>query len=588
MVKTMNSLVNKIILILILITPYISFASAPTTFATFSNISIEWDPDAGDGDACGCQYKLASSGSWLDCLNLFWDSVTGTYRGSVVGLTAGAIYDVKVNNGTDNEEVDDITMWSNTFPEGSVTNVTNTSDDLVISTSGTAEAYLVYQGSGGSATIDVNNGENTCVTISDDVHHVIIRNLILKDATLYGILIGDGVHDIIIDNNEITNWGNSAANDQGGIHSTDASDLYNIVIQRNTIHTPRMDSPAWPTHPNGPGGIFLEDVLYGLVIRYNDIHGAVGHYFNDGIGGCCNCEVGKGFMTLDSDIYGNNISHVFDDGIEAEGMNNNTRVYGNYIDNVFIYIGAAGNQKGPLYIFRNVFDVQRGSLSSDDIDDYIGPPYWNPSSDGAAIKLAYDSANCDKGATYIFHNTQLAYVPGEATLYTGAPAGGPVSTGGGDLYNVTSLNNIWHIRKSSWTVMSAGADPCSVINDYDLWWQGGGTTANCSTNGGYGSGDWEDHGYGEAAVYAAGEGNTTGDGGYYRLGSGETGHDDAVVLKNFNDANSRSDWQYEGIGPDIGVQERDSQQMKFGVAAYDYYENEAPSAPASFSGVSFQ
>ena len=47
-----------------------------------------------------------------------------------------------------------------------------------------------------------------------------------------------------------------------------------------------------------------------------------------------------------------------------------------------------------------------------------------------------------------------------------------------------------------------------------------------------------------------------------------------MVLKNFNDASARSNWQYEGLGPDIGAHERGADQMIFGVAAYAAYESE--------------
>ena len=37
-----------------------------------------------------------------------------------------------------------------------------------------------------------------------------------------------------------------------------------------------------------------------------------------------------GFPDADSDIYGNSIQNTWDDGIEAEGGNNNVRIWGNY------------------------------------------------------------------------------------------------------------------------------------------------------------------------------------------------------------------------------------------------------------------
>ena len=68
------------------------------------------------------------------------------------------------------------------------------------------------------------------------------------------------------------------------------------------------------------------------MIRHNEIFSTDGsHYFNDGIGGSDNFST-TGFPNADSDIYGNEISHVWDDAIEAEGGNRNVRIWGNYMD----------------------------------------------------------------------------------------------------------------------------------------------------------------------------------------------------------------------------------------------------------------
>lgn len=71
----------------------------------------------------------------------------------------------------------------------------------------------------------------------------------------------------------------------------------------------------------------------------------------DGIGGADNFST-KGFPWADSDIYGNRISHVYDDAIEAEGANRNVRIWGNYLDRVFVPIANAATSIGPLYVWR--------------------------------------------------------------------------------------------------------------------------------------------------------------------------------------------------------------------------------------------
>ena len=73
----------------------------------------------------------------------------------------------------------------------------------------------------------------------------------------------------------------------------------------------------------------------------------------DGIGGGDNFST-AGFPWADSDIYGNRVSEVYDDAIEAEGANRNVRIWGNQLRRVYVAIGNAATVTGPLYVWRNV------------------------------------------------------------------------------------------------------------------------------------------------------------------------------------------------------------------------------------------
>ena len=65
-----------------------------------------------------------------------------------------------------------------------------------------------------------------------------------------------------------------------------------------------------------------------------------GNYFNDIFGGEDNFTL-SGFPNADTDIYGNKLSHAWDDAIEAEGANRNVRIWGNYIDRTAIGIASS-------------------------------------------------------------------------------------------------------------------------------------------------------------------------------------------------------------------------------------------------------
>ncbi len=75
--------------------------------------------------------------------------------------------------------------------------------------------------------------------------------------------------------------------------------------------------------------------------------------FNDVIGGGSNGSF-RGAPGPDSDIYGNFVSHCWDDGLEVEGGNRNVRVWDNYITQSMNMIGNAATSIGPLYVWRNV------------------------------------------------------------------------------------------------------------------------------------------------------------------------------------------------------------------------------------------
>ena len=130
------------------------------------------------------------------------------------------------------------------------------------------------------------------------------------------------------------------SNNQAGVRIAGFKDncygVVKVVIQRCKIHESRDGSISWDDggHPAGPNGINFEEAGGNHVIRYNEIYGSNNHYFMDGIGGGDNFTK-SGFTRSDMDIYGNRISMVYDDGIEAEGANVNCRIWNNFLDNTF-------------------------------------------------------------------------------------------------------------------------------------------------------------------------------------------------------------------------------------------------------------
>ena len=240
------------------------------------------------------------------------------------------------------------------------------------------------------------NAEDENVVI--DADYVIVRGLELKNAARHGILIERDRHDIVIEDCRITFWGRCGGSQTYGNVGNMDSGIYagrgagRLTIQRNLIEHPRGGSNDWDDgHPAGPQAISLDNSSGGNVIRYNEIRSTEDHGFNDAFGGASNFSF-EGSPNRDSDIYGNIISHVWDDAIESEGANMNVRIWGNYTHHTFQHIAVACTSKGPLYIFRNVFGLSRSTHK-----DPIG---------GAMIKVG-ERDEFGGGRRFVFHNTAL-------------------------------------------------------------------------------------------------------------------------------------------------------------------------------------
>jgi hypothetical protein len=255
----------------------------------------------------------------------------------------------------------------------------------------------------------------------------------------------------------------------------------------------------------------------------------------------------------DSDIYGNRISHAWDDGIEAEGANRNVRIWGNYFDRVFVAIGNAATSVGPLYVWRNVSDRMAG--------------LYNPQTDpelelrGPFIKAGSHTA-ANGGRAYYFHNTALQRPPLPGGRYPQG-AGGGIEKSGGSLYNFVSRNNIWHIHREAqidgqpkFNSLRADCElgPCDA--DFDVY---NGRIHNAGARA-------QKHGWGPGArgrpIYAS-SGRTYPDlaarPGDFTLKPGSPGYRGGTPLANFNDRFAH---------PDAGAHQSGTPPMQFGVDAY--------------------
>lgn len=507
---------------------------------TFHCIGIYWSP-AGGGAAheVRVRYRQKGQPGWRTGLPLRYHPVDSpeckaAYRGSLVNLTPGTTYQIElVLEGTDRRTSCEGTTWSEDFPVQSEVKVSSRDTTLVVDQSGSPGAYVLYDGTG--CTIDTGHREEVGIAVR--ASHVILRGFAVKNVKEHGIRLFSG-HHIVIEDCDISRWGSESEKGWGQDYQacvfSNNRDLRAVVIQRCRMHHPSWDCNSWAekhgesTHPRGPQTVVLWESAGHHVIRYNECWSDRDHYFNDGMGAGKNGSY-RGFPGADSDIYCNYIANCWDDGIEAEGGDQNVRIWNNYIEDVLIPIANAAVSIGPLYVWRNV----------------SGRSYSPPGSSwdmthGPFMKMGYaDGEKWMTGHMYVFNNT----------VFQGDNngAGGL----GGDsriIKHCTTRNNILHVREGDRRSIAVSRSHADNDFDHDL------------TSAGVPDGQ-EERGLKGSPQYLPGAGfnRETGTGAFH-LAPGSKGVEAGVVIPNFCEA-------IDGNRPDVGAHESGTGKMAFGVKA---------------------
>lgn len=527
---------------------------------TFNCISIYWSPDVGStSNKCQVRYRKKNHLNWREAMPLWFDERSSEYKGSILDLESGVEYEVQLRLANDSSTVNGfVTTWSEIFPIAEVVYLDGLSNKTyTIDKSGDPQGYILYTSAKDTrSTIDINNTQDYGIRVADNTSYVIIRDIIITGPSVHGIYIGKKSSDIVIEGNDISNWG--SANAEGwaiNYHSAvyaKSPDIKRIIIQRNKFHHPRADANSWDEfrvdkqtyHPGGAHAVCFVNTFGNHVIRYNEIFSDEDHYFCDGLGGSSDYSF-EGFPNKDSDIYGNIISHCWDDGIESEGGNQNVRIWGNYIDKTYVKIAIAATSSGPLYIYRNVANTSRRSGLEPDSDLYGRGPFIKCGGRVREQEIWYGG-----GRTYLFHNTVLQTALEEKRFTLGGSSA--ILSSGGELYNMISRNNIFLTYKPTGSVIIDKTNSCT--NDFDNDLYNGHIKNQCIEHPHQQNGvrlmknqlpkfQIDDQSY------------------QYTLQPQSLGFDMAVPIPNIND-------NYHGTAPDIGAFEYGAESLEFGVDAY--------------------
>src|SRR4051812_4366683 len=215
---------------------------------TYESVGLYW---AKPGSTAGCkvQFRVAGSSAWTQGLDLWYDGRDDECRGSLVHLTPGTSYEVQVG-ATGGSFTNTITTktWSNTVPVSQTVPVTATTAQFNVNSGGSASGYVVYDGAG--ATLDGKNSAQFNIAIN--ASYVVVRNMKLTGAKQDAIRIAENVHDVIIEDLDISNWGGTAdgtlaADMDSAVRAVCKSGptLERVTVQRTKIHDPRYPSNSW-------------------------------------------------------------------------------------------------------------------------------------------------------------------------------------------------------------------------------------------------------------------------------------------------------------------------------------------------------
>lgn len=512
----------------------------PLVVPTFHCLSLYWSPaEGGAGRDVLVRYRPRGQPVWREGLPLRHRPIAtpeckGTYRGSLVNLTPGTTYEIELElAGTARRAACAGTTWSDDVPVASTVRVASCGATLEVKQSGRPGAYVLYDGAG--CVIDTGNRDDVGIAVR--ASHVILRGFVIRNVKQHGIRLFSGRH-IVIEDCDISGWGSESEQGWGKDYQaavfSNSRELRSVVIQRCRLHHPAWDSNSWAekhgdsTHPQGPQTVVFWESEGNHVIRYNECWSDADHYFNDGMGAGYNGGF-RGFPGADSDIYGNYIANCWDDGIEAEGGDQNVRIWNNYIEDVLIPIANAAVSIGPLYVWRNV----------------SGRSYSPPGSSwdmthGPFMKMGYaDGEKWMTGHMYVFNNTIFQ--------------GGNTGAGGlgGDsriIKHCTTRNNILQVRAEDGR--SIAVHRSHAGNDFDRDLVSAGVPDGSEPRGPRGVPHYMPGAGFDRAIMT----------GLFQLAPGSDGIDAAERIPNFCEANG-------GNAPDLGAHESGAARMQFGTRA---------------------
>lgn len=517
-----------------------------------AGVIIDFTADE-DSDASVLLEYRTGGGEWSTAPVMWRDDDEGQYKGKIFWLTEATTYEIRATF-TDSDGVlgtnplsENITTVDSTPAFGSVHtyHVAKTGNDstgdgssgspwltiqkaanmvsagdtvyvhvgtyaemVTVTADGNISNYITFSNYNSEEVIVDGGSSRTDGFYLNDANYVHITGFTIQDTTKNSFRL-NGCSYSIVDNcimNDPTVGSTTGV--EGGVRLEGGSDHCMFIDNEvNVSASCDVDMAAFTWWYAGDSNVFKANTINGTGVA------------KDGFGG--GPENSDGYMD-NSDIYENTIDGVWDDGIQLEGSDVNTAVWGNTITDCFIGIGFCPANIGPHYVFRNVI-------------------VNNPSTGSAAYKLGDGSY----ARVFMYHNTSFT---------TGGQDG--VKQTNPELDGVVSRNNIYYTGRYIFEFLTSGTSDMDC--DYDYMYTTDGSRFVKFDNGTYAT-------YALfVAAYPAQEANAivSADPGFtdnstndFTLVSDSVCLNVGEVLVGFNDENSP--WPYSGVAPDLGAYEYD-------------------------------
>ncbi|GLR72888.1 right-handed parallel beta-helix repeat-containing protein [Agaribacter marinus] len=328
-------------------------------------------------------FRKVGTPEWQDARSLEWDAISNAMTGSIIHLEGDTDYEVKVFVEQGSNEYTHLYGFSTRPNYPSVSNSTIYLRDIYSGGSidlseyidaGTPDAWVRVDGTDVEI---IGDQENNFALSLGDLSHIVLENINITNAKIYGIYARQA-HHVWINNCEIQGYGRTAGDVRDGVSYIDAdatrpinydSGIYLretgvVTVENCEIHSPNIAANHWGHgHPYGANAMLVTanhsnpEYQGQYIVRNNKFYGSDDVRFNDVIESRLNLRRHGGFIR-DSAIHDNYLAFANDDIIELDGGQHNVLVYNNRITQGYNGISIAPNMHGPNFIFNNyIYDL---------------------------------------------------------------------------------------------------------------------------------------------------------------------------------------------------------------------------------------